>query len=275
MEKNKLDELLKKPIWIQESDTKQEESPLFEEPNNLSGRQVLWKTLIWLTVGVVISILLFLLISFIWNLFSQALMIGSNSGSNSMLSLLIILIAFLVTFIGAFVIAGSYNIFFSKRYNNISKTFSLLLLTNAILFVFVVPIYFLFSSNVETLFFILWFHVLFAIFVSFLQIDFVNKPNYSGSTLVGNMFGLALAFFVYAIVRNSASAGSAENKVYLLLLFPPVLWYTLVTLGAGLWDKIYYKLYEIGTNPFYLPSEDSSVEKSSDWEDDDEVNVEY
>lgn len=273
MEKNNLEELLKKPIWMQEQETAPEKHQLFEEPNNLSGRQILWKTLIWLTVGVIISILLFILISFIGNLFSQALTIGNNSSSNSMLSLLIILIAFLVTFIGAFVIAGSYNIFFSKRYNNMSKTFSLLLLTNSILFVFIIPIYFLFSSNVETLFFVLGFHILFAIFVSFLQIDFVNKPNYSGSTLVGNMFGLAIAFFVYAIVLSSASAGTAENKVYLLLLFPPVLWYTLVTLGAWLWDKIYYKLYEIGTNPFYLPSEENSDQQDQDWWEDD-INVE-
>lgn len=271
MEKNTLDELLKKPLAEQKWQTSSDSSLLFEEPNHLSGWQILWKTLIGLVVGVIISILLFVLISFIWNLFSQALMIGSNSWSNSMLSLLIILIAFLVTFIWAFAIAGAYNIFFSKRYNNMSKTFSLLLLTNAILFVFVTPIYFLFSSNVETLFFILWFHVLFAIFVSFLQIDFVNKPNYSSSTLVGNMFGLSIAFFVYAIIRNSASVGTVENKVYLLLLFPPVLWYTLVTLWAGLRDKIYYKLYEIGTNPFYLPSEDVSNEEESSEED---VNVE-
>lgn len=271
MEKNTLDELLQKPREEQKWQDLSDSSQLFEEPSHLSGWQILWKTLIGLVVGVIISILLFVLISFIWNLFSQALTIGSNTWSNSMLSLLIILIAFLVTFIWAFAIAGAYNIFFSKRYNNMSKTFSLLLLTNAILFVFVTPIYFLFSSNVETLFFILGFHVLFAIFVSFLQIDFVNKPNYSSSTLIGNMFGLALAFFVYAVVRNSASVGTAENKVYLLLLFPPVLWYTLVTLWAGLRDKIYYKLYEVGTNPFYLPSENTANEEETN---EDEINVE-
>jgi hypothetical protein len=43
-------------------------------------------------------------------------------------------------------------------------------------------------------------------------------------------------------------------------------------LGAGIWEKIYYKAYELGNNGFYLPS-------PGEWQDDsavgeDEINVE-
>ena len=30
--------------------------------------------------------------------------------------------------------------------------------------------------------------------------------------------------------------------------------YTMTVLGSGIWDAIYYKFYEWGNNPFYLPS---------------------
>ena len=54
--------------------------------------------------------------------------------------------------------------------------------------------------------------------------------------------------------------------------------YSLMILWAWIWDAIYYKFYEWGNNPFYLPSlnelrEERQKEEAKKAEDDEEVNV--
>lgn len=247
------------------------------EPSDLSGRQVIGKTFLWVAIGFLISILLFVVLTFIGGMFTEAIGQQSNTlaKSNILLPLILLFIWFISTFIGNAVVAGAYSLFFSKTYKNTSKTFWLLLLTNALLFFILAPLYLLFSSQVETLFFILWFHVVFAVFVSSCEIEFVSNPNYSSSALIGNILGFTLTIFMYFLIFQLYNPGSAQDKVSLFMLLPSIIGYTLMPLGLAIWTKIYYKIYEMGNNPFYLPStEDTSSEESEDQnKKDDEINV--
>jgi hypothetical protein len=84
-------------------------------------------------------------------------------------------------------VAGAYSVFFSKKYYDSSKMFGFLLLTNALLLLILAPIYIVFSKDIGTLFLLLGFHVMFSIFISANQMDFLSNPNYSGSALMGNV----------------------------------------------------------------------------------------
>lgn len=78
--------------------------------------------------------------------------------------------------------------------------FGLLFLTNGILFFFLAPIYMIFANQIDVLFLILGFHVLFSVFTSSSQIEFSTNPNYSASGLMGNILGFVLAFLAYALI---------------------------------------------------------------------------
>lgn len=134
--------------------------------------------------------------------------------------------------------------------------FGMILLTNAILLVFFTPMYLLFQNSPETLFLILGFHILFATFISSALTEFIVNPNYSGSSLIGNVFGFAVALLLYSIIFKGTQASTTQQQVYLLLLFPPILGFTLIPLCLNLRQKIYNKFYESGSNAFYIPSLD-------------------
>ena len=243
----------------------------FNEPNNQSGRQVIGRTFTWLAVGWIISALLFVVLTFIGGMFLSALGWADGTGwlasrPNPMLPLILLFIGFLSTFIGNISVSGLYSLFYSKKYTNATKTFGLLLLTNGILFFILAPIYLVFSSDVQTQFIVLWFHVLFSVFISACQVEFSSNPNYSGSAFMGNIIGFAAAILVYSIIYKSATAGDSQQQTYLLMLLPSILWYTLIPLWAGIWEKIYYKFYEMGNNGFFIPSPSENGQTLT-WED--------
>jgi hypothetical protein len=157
--------------------------------------------------------------------------------------------------------------------------FGLLFLTNGILFFFLAPIYIVFSSQIDVLFLILGFHVLFSVFTSAAQIEFSTNPNYSASALMGNVLGFVIAFLAYCLIYKMSGSAEIQQKIYLFMLLPPILGYTLVPFGSGIREKIYYKFYEMGNNGLYIPSttgaeeEDESVPGTSTSGGDD-VNVE-
>ncbi|MEI8090842.1 MAG: hypothetical protein WCG98_00865 [bacterium] len=196
--------------------------------------------------------------------------------TNPLLPLILLFIGFISTFIGNIAVAGVYSLFYSKKYYDVTKMFGLLFLTNGILFFILAPVYILFGSQIETLFVILGFHVVFSVFASACQIEFTSNPNYSGSSLMGNILGFAFALLIYGLIYKLNGGSAPQQKIYLFMIIPPLLAYTLVPLGSGIWEKIYYKFYELGNNGFYIPSpgegqdeEDDSYDKQTE-----EVNVE-
>jgi hypothetical protein len=142
---------------------------------------------IGLVIGGVIAALLFIILSFMGGMFTSAFGQQGVSSVNPLLSLVLLFIGFLSTFIGNIAIGGIYSLFYNKKYYNTGKMFGLIFLTNGILFFFLAPIYIVFASQIDILFLILGFHILFSVFTSAAQIEFSTNPNYSASALMGNI----------------------------------------------------------------------------------------
>jgi len=253
-------------FWVVPTiDLWQKEKNLNSEPNNISVWALFSKILIWFIVWVVIAALLFVVLSFVWSMFTESIQQqGPWFSVNPLLWVILLFIWFLSSFIWNMIIAGMYNLFFNKKYYDISKMFGFLLLTNAILFFVLFPIYLLFKNDVNTLFLVLWFHVLFSVFISSSQIEFLSNPNYSGSAFMWNILWFALAMLVYAIVHKFAKLESVQQQTYYLMLLPSILWFTFIPIWSGIWEKIYYGMYTMWSNAFYIPSL-SEVSKSDDW----------
>lgn len=255
-----------------------EQTDFFNEPSNLSGWQLVGKVFIGILIGGVIAALLFVILSFMGGMFMSAF--GQQAGStvNPMLSLILLFIWFLSTFIGNIAVGWIYSLFYSRKYYNTSKMFGLLFLTNGILFFFFAPIYIVFSSQIDVLFLILGFHVLFSVFTSAAQIEFSTNPNYSASSLMGTILGFALAFLAYTLVYKMSGSAEVQQKIYLFMLIPPVVGYGLIPFGSGIREKIYYKFYELGNNGFYIPSatevEEEEMEATGNKDGSEDVNVE-
>ncbi len=255
-----------------------DQSDFFNEPGNLSGRQLVGKTFIGLLIGGVIAALLFVILSFMGGMFTNAFWAQAGTIVNPMLSLILLFIGFLSTFIGNIGVGGIYSLFYNRKYYNTSKMFGLLFLTNGILFFFMAPIYIIFASQIDILFLILGFHVLFSVFTSAAQIEFSTNPNYCASSFMGTILGFVLAFLAYCLIYKVSWSAEVQQKIYLFMLLPPVLGYALVPFGSGIREKIYYKFYELGNNGLYVPSVTEMVEEeqtegdgSTGWE---EINVE-
>lgn len=255
------------------------QSDFFNEPSNLTWRQLVGKVVIGVLIGGVIAALLFVILSFIGGMFTTAFGGQAGASVNPMLSLILLFIGFLSTFIGNIGVGGIYSLFYSRKYYNTSKMFGLLFLTNGILFFFLAPIYIIFSSQIDVLFLVLGFHVLFSVFASAAQIEFSTNPNYSASSFMGNTLGFVLAFFLYALIYKMSWSAEVQQKIYLFMLVPPVVGYGLIPFGSGIREKIYYKFYEMWNNGLYIPSateaeeEDESAPGASTSGGDD-VNVE-
>lgn len=250
----------------------EKEKNWFEEPFNLSWRQILGKTAIWLIIWGIIAAILFITLSFTWKLFTDAFQqVGEIIRVNPILPFLLLFIWFLWTFIGNIGVAWAYNLFFNKKYYDISKMFWSLLLTNWILFFILAPIYIVFSKQIDTLFLILWFHVFFSVFISANQIEYLSNPNYSASALMGNVLWFSLAMLIYSIIRKTSWIWSIQNKIYLLMLIPSVVWYTIIPFWSWIREKIYYQIYEMWNNPLYISSTKNS---DRDDENKDENNEE-
>ncbi len=54
---------------------------------------------------------------------------------------------------------------------------------------------------------------------------------------------------IYSLVDPTQGNGS-----YLLIVFPPLLAYTLIPLFHGAFESLYYKFYTMGNNALYIPS---------------------
>lgn len=229
----------------------------FSEPSNLSGRQLVGKVAMGLLIGGVISALLFVVLSFMSSMFTAAMgqqTGGLDTSASPLLPFILLFIGFISTFIGNLAVGGVYSLFFSRKYYDASKMFSILFLTNGILFFILAPIYLIFGSQIETLFILMGFHVMFSVFVSAAQIEFAADPNYSASSMMGNVLGFALAFLVYGAFYKSAMTSDPQQKIYLFMLLPAILGYGLIPLGASIREKIYYKAYELGNNGLYIAS---------------------
>lgn len=249
----------------------------FNQPGNLTGRQLVAKVAMGLVIGGIIAALLFVVVSFIGGMFTTAL--GEQSAEfasvNPLLPIILLFIGFISTFVGNISVAGVYSLFYSKKYYDVTKMFGLLFLTNGILFFILAPVYLVFWTQIDVLFVILGFHVLFSVFASAAQIEFTANPNYSGSAFMGNILWFAFALLMYGLFYKLSWGSAPQQKIYLFMLLPPILWYALIPFGSWIREKIYYKFYELGNNGFYIPSPgEGEEEEIQEVEHSEDVNVE-
>lgn len=169
------------PMQNQFSSDALEKDILGIAPGNPSGWAVMGKLGIGVVIGFMISLLIFLVI----------FMLGAETFTdvaNSLLPLILILIAFICTFIGNVMVMGSYSLFYGAKYYDFGKMFSLVLLSNGILFFLFAAVYIMANSGTDTvIFMVLAFHILFSIFIAYAMIEFVTNPNYAGSSLMGTV----------------------------------------------------------------------------------------
>ena len=260
-------------IWISPSQAQKS----FKKPDiamfdNAPSDVTLWsffgKIFIWVAVWFCIVALLF------WTLTAIGwLTVSEDWNASTVLKIMLAVVWFIVQFVWALALALMYNIFFSKRYYNFGKMVWLIFASSIIFFLFFLLIYLLFE-DINNLYFVLWFQVIFWLYISLNLIDFLSQPNYSASSLLGNTLWCILTILVYILFNQNSNLSYVFNS-----LFAVIFSYSLMIFWAWLWDAIYYKFYEWWNNPFYLPSlnelrEERQKEEVKKAEEDEEVNVE-
>lgn len=232
------------------------------EPYNPSGGQMIGKMFIWLVVGILLALLLFVIVSALGMDFFQ-------EETGIFLSLLLVLLACMVTVIAATVTAGIYNLIFSSDYYDFGKMFGFILIAQSIIFVLMVPIYFLFSADISSLLLIVALHISFWWLMSQFLIESLNSPNYSPSHSIGVVIGYMLTLIIYLMMYKNGNE-TPSYQIYISLLLPSIIGYTLMPLCHSIRSKLYYGIYSAGANPLYIPHpQDVSVSTTES----DEVNI--
>ncbi len=235
--------------------TKSENIVLWSEPNYNSWWQVLAKLAIGFGIGIVIAFLVFIILYMVNSMMTQALQ--NNTGStwastvNPLIPLILIVIAFIATFIGNVMLAWVYNLFYSTKYYDLGKMFSNSLLSNVLIFFAFIPLYLIYYNDINNLFMVLWFHVIFSIFICYTHVEILTNPNYSSSHLMGTTVWVAVASMLFIIAENALWD---KDKNGYIVLIPPFIWYICIPFFHALWEKIYYKFYENGNDFLYLPT---------------------
>ena len=236
-------------------------------PSDVTAGSFFWKIFIGIIVGICVAMLLFATLSAIGGL------TGSEEASlNSMIWILLPVIWFIVWFVWNLALAWLYNIFFSKRYYSFGKMFGLIFASSLIIFVFFFIPYFLFK-DMNSLYALLWFQIIFELFIAKNLIDFLSQPNYSASSLMWNTLWVVLAILVHIVIISQVSI---ENVIPVIA--SSLIAYVMVAVGSWIWDAIYYKFYEWWNNPFYLPSlnelrEERRKEEAKRTKEEEDVNV--
>ena len=270
-------QLWQKPIQNVKN-MKQPDISMFDNaPNDVSIGSFFGKIFIGAMVWVCVAALLF------GALTAMSSITGSESDSLKMLWVLLPIVWFIVWFIWNLALAGLYNIFFSKRYYNFGKMFWLIFVSSLFIFIFFFAIYSLcvslFNNNAVLLYSILGFQIIFQLFISINLIDFLSQPNYSASSLMGNMLWCVLSIVLHLLFINWLKDDGVFQIKISLILASAMMAYTMTVLWSALRDAIYYKFYEWWNNPFYLPSlnelrEERKKEEVKKKEEEEEVNVE-
>ena len=246
--------------------TKQPDISMFDNaPNDVTAGSFFGKILLGVIVWICVAALLFATLSALWWL------TGTDDSVNSIIWVLLPVVGFIVWFVWNLALSLLYNIFFSKRYYSFGKMAWLIFASSLIIFVFFFVPYLLFK-DMNTLYTLLWFQIIFELFIAKNLIDFLSQPNYSASSLMWNTLWAILAVVVHLVIV------SMPDFNILLIIASAVIAYVMTAIWSWIWDAIYYKLYEWGNNPFYLPSlnelrEERRKEEVKKAKENEEINV--
>lgn len=242
-------------------------------PLNPNGLSLLWKISIWLIVWLIFSALVFVMFIWLWTTIDQAVSNSVNGITHypPLVWLSFLAISALISIVWSIVIAWIYNIIWSEDYYDMRVISSSILIVNVFL---LIPFLFLYgyiwtTEPINKLFLVYGFHLFFAIYISFVSIDIVKNPNYSAVYVIGNSFGFIITILIFFIIYSlySTKVWSYQKNI---LFFPPILAFSIIPFVATLFEKVYYKFYEMWNDILYIPS---LSEVMVDEEDLDEVNV--
>ena len=260
-------------IWLnsfKKPDVKPDVAMFDNAPNDVSLWSFFGKIFIWICVWICVSALLFWALT-IWWITGNS----SNDSLNPLLWVLLPVIWFVACFVWNLALAWLLNIFFSKRYYNFSKMFWLIFAASLITLPLFIIISVLSSStaNSEVNYLILKLQIIFSLFISLNLIDFLSQPNYSASSLIWNSLWCALAIILWLLIKWNWW----DDALFVIISVIAI--YASMLIWAWIWDAIYYKFYEWGNNPFYLPSlnelrEERKKEEIKKKKDEEEINVE-
>lgn len=238
------------------------------EPNNPSGWEIVAKTLIWFAIWIILAILVFIILILVWKILKEAF----ESNSNPLLPFILIIIAFICSLVWNIIISWVYNLFFPNKYYDLWKMFSLTLIVNILLFFIIAPLYIIFFNEIKSLFIILAFNIIFSVFFSSSIIEFITNPNYAWAYMIWTTIWLCITISLFLIIyKFSYVISGIDSKTEILLVTPPIMAYTLMPLLSNVWQKLYYKFYQMWNNFLYIPS---IQEVLVDEDEMDEVNVE-
>ncbi len=243
------------------------------EPSNPTPMGLIWKTTIGLFVGLAIAFFIFIMVMVFGGIFDATIRaaVAGEGTTNPILALIVMIIAFIAAFLWNIMVWITYNLFFNNKYYSLWKILSLISIMNIFLFFIVAFLYIIFNSDATVLFLILAFHIFFAVFISYTIIEIFSNPNYSGVHIIWTTIWLSFAILIFLIFYKSINIGVWWDSIELLLVLPPILSYTLIALLHWLWEKLYYKFYEMWNNFLYIPTIEEVLVNE---EDVDEINVE-
>lgn len=252
------------------------EKILKNAPNEVSLASFFWKIVIGLITWGIISALLFAILSVVWTMFSS-----TENTSNTILWPLLAFIWFIAGMLGNMGLALFYNLFFSKRYYSLRKMLGLIFASSFIIFLVCIPLYFLpigWGMTMTMLFTILGFQILFSCYLTANLLEYLAQPNYCASSLLWTTLGFMISIVAFMFFVSWIQSQDATNQIFLFMLVPTIIWYTVIIAGNGIWDAVYYKLFQWGNNPFYLKSsselsQEAQMEIEKEAENKEEINV--
>ncbi|MDR0607131.1 MAG: hypothetical protein LBG52_01985 [Candidatus Peribacteria bacterium] len=244
-------------------------------PNEVSLGGFFGKVFIGLVVGICIAIIFFAMLAAISGLIGG----GEAGAPSAILGVLLASIGFIAGMLGNMGLALLYNLFFSKRYYTLGKMMGLIFMSSMVIFILMIPLYFFFQQDIGTAFTLFGIQIIFSFFITSNLIEFLAQPNYAASSMLGNLFGFMLSIMIYLQLVMGIPQGEVVDKLFLFMIVPPVVGYAIIIAGLGIWDAIYYKLFEWGNNPFYLRSlselrEERQEEEMKKQKENENINVE-
>ncbi len=131
-----------------------------------------------------------------------------------------------------------------------------LIFTSSVIIAFICFFLYLlpFNGGMVTLFTILGVQILFSFFITANLLEFLAQPNYSASSLIGTTLGFVLSIVIFMGVTLSIQGDEVNNQISKFMRIPTIIGYTVLIAGSEIWNAIYYKLFQRGSNPFYLRS---------------------
>lgn len=229
---------------------------IINAPTSIGGRSLLGKMLLGLIVGAIMSVALFFIMSLFGLTLQGSATMGSGVGMSSNVHplawLILLFLGLVVTVGGNQILLFIFGALYSEKYRQKEKTSGLLLLSNTILFAMMIPLFLVFQDAAPALF---AFYVSLAVFLSFAQMEFVVNPNYSASALAGSMIGFMVSLIVLGVLWKNLSNAVESSSQFVIVFVASLVSFPLMIFCQGLWEIVYYKMYEIWANPFYLPSQ--------------------